>query len=618
MARVTKRATPAPGVPTQAEVAYGTGQRHMPPLPEEMSPESHHVMATGFGQSLSNLKTREQGAINKGLAGALTQGTVNRLTDTEVTVDTAARNLAGHWKTMMGAPDRPEPAWYFGHNRRLTSAANEFGVDPNRAIAGSGSMSPQNDPDSEYRAARSMMDAHTNRRQITATSDIYSGVSETEQKKGVKPRLVMRAGERRQLSTMHPDDMQHVTSTSNRDKITHAGDFDLPGFRSAGTNRRQGFETLRPGGEYNAVDEMKAAKVHLYTSAIREAKPDTPLHHEYEMRFGDQEAARNVRMGRAADKRKGITGSESIRGVPDRVDIYGLMKGGSDPTDPAYKHPVLGTLGHAVPDTWMNALLSGQDITDAPGAPSPAKMAGSQTQATSAGIGTTPEGVSHTFMGKKEAQEAGGKEWTGNAAFGMGSLAAMRQAATYGREAESQTNIPPVMMQEMTWVHGRLRVASSVEENLKNPDVDRGTAMNRIRKLRGGSLAGEKEFRPSTDTGPAPVSKIEPPGMFSRGYDNPLTRGEGITVVPAGEHAAAGAGSGTRKSRRDISATNFNVADSNPLREPKQRYAASTDPENLSKRRAIRGAQAGYKASRADGGAAWHEEKAPRRLSEGF
>ena len=70
--------------------------------------------------------------------------------------------------------------------------------------------------------------------------------------------------------------------------------------------------------------------------------------------------------------------------MTDRVDLYGLCKGGDDPTDPAYHHKILGTRGMAVPDTWMSGLLSGQEMHDLPGAPSPGKMAGSQTATTHA------------------------------------------------------------------------------------------------------------------------------------------------------------------------------------------------------------------------------------------
>ena len=70
----------------------------------------------------------------------------------------------------------------------------------------------------------------------------------------------------------------------------------------------------------------------------------------------------------------------------------------------------------------------------------------------------------------------------------MGSLMAMQHGAEIAREPESQTNIPPVMMQEMTWVHGRLRVAQSVRNMLPRSkgqpsSVAPGTAATRIAKL---------------------------------------------------------------------------------------------------------------------------------------
>ena len=325
------------------------------------------------------------------------------------------------------------------------------------------------------------------------------------------------------MTTLTPDEMQEVTSTANVGNVTHAADFDLPGFRNAGTNRREGWRTLSEPG-YNAVEEMKAAKVHLYTNVIKASEPDTPLHHEYEMRFGDQDAARRVRQGREADRAAGVTGSETLRGVPDRVDLYGLMRGGADPTDPAYHHPILGTRGMAVPDTWMSALLSGQELHDLPGASSPAKSAGSQTATTQAGI------KGSTFMGPSEAVAAGGKPFTPGAAWGMAALAAVQQGAGKAREPESQTNIPPVMLQEMTWTHGRGEVAASVQKMLhEGADIPAGTAGSRIARLTSGTLAGEKEFRPSVAP-PSSVTRIETPGMFSRGYDNPLDT-DAVSVV---------------------------------------------------------------------------------------
>ena len=100
---------------------------------------------------------------------------------------------------------------------------------------------------------------------------------------------------------MHPDDMQAVTSAANAKKVAHAADFNLPGFRKAGTGRKEGFGTLDPTSSYNAVEQMEAAKVHLYTDTTILSVPDSPLHHEYEMRFGDQDTARNVRLAREAD-----------------------------------------------------------------------------------------------------------------------------------------------------------------------------------------------------------------------------------------------------------------------------------------------------------------------------
>ena len=116
---------------------------------------------------------------------------------------------------MADSANRPDPAWYFGHNRRLTQVAEQHGMDPDSVIDASGAMSPQNDPDSEFRAVSAMSDAITKKRQIRAVNDVSTSVSAEQAKKGVKPRVVMQAGERRTISSMTPEDMQAATSTAN-------------------------------------------------------------------------------------------------------------------------------------------------------------------------------------------------------------------------------------------------------------------------------------------------------------------------------------------------------------------------------------------------------------------
>ena len=208
--------------------------------------------------------------------------------------------------------------------------------------------------------------------------------------------------------------------------------------------------------------------------------------------------------------------------MPDRVDLYGLMKGGAD-ADPAYDHPILGTRGMAVPDTWMSRCcrarrcmtcrepLPGQD----------GRLADGHHPRRDQGL---------DVHGSSEAKAAGGKELTGGAAWGMAALAAVQQGAVKAREPESQTNIPPVMLQEMTWTHGRAEVAASVQKMLhEGADIPAGTAGSRIARLTSGTLAGEKEFRPSSAP-PSSVTRIETPGLFSRGYDNPLDT-DAVTVM---------------------------------------------------------------------------------------
>lgn len=499
---------------TQAEEDYGTGARKLPPQLHEMSPASQDAVRGGFTNSMSNWKSREQAMIDNGAKSALGQNTVDRLTDTTVDIPTASKNMAGAWDRMMDAPDKPDSAWYFGHNRRITEVANQHGMDPNKVISASAAMSPQNGPDNEFRAVSAMADAKANGRKVTAVNDV------TDKDGGV----VMKAGSSRKLSSMSPQDMQHVTGASNKKNIKVAEGFDVAGYRSGGTNRKEGVKTLNDP-DYNAVDNMSTAKVKLYDQAIRESKPDTPLHAEYEARFGDQAAARGVRQGREADAAAGKTGPETLRGVPDRVDMYGLMGRGSDnnPSDPMHDHPILGSRGTAVPDTWVSGILSGQQMHDTPESSSPAKLAGSQTKSTSSSA------KGSTFRSPANVPE-GGKKLTGNAAWGMAAVDAIQGAATMAREPESQTNIPPVMMQEMTWTHERSQVAKSTMESASSTKA--GKAAMRAAGLTSGTLAGEKEFRPNNGLhGPLEPNNSAAPGLFHRGSNDPLDT-DTMRVVP--------------------------------------------------------------------------------------
>ena len=556
---------------TQAERDYASGARIDPPQLHEMSQTSADVVRAGFTESMSGWKTREQNMRNeltpKGEVkeSALKQETINRLDDRTVDVPTAGHNMAGAWDRMMDAPDKPDPAWYFGHNRRLGAVASQYGLDSDTVMSASAGMSPQNGPDNEYNAVSSMADAVANKRRVKAKEDVYSVPSKAEKKKGVEPRLVMRAGESRQLSAMAPEDMQVATSKDAADKVTGAKDFALEGFRSAGTNRQGGFRTMTDP-DYNAVAEMETAKVPLYDKAIRMSKPDTPLHDEYEARFTDQTAARKVRLDKEADASANRQGSETIRGTGDRVDLYGLMGKGADAhdADPIHSHPILGKRGIAVPDTWVAGILSGQDMADHPDTASPAKMAGSQTRTTSSNVPGT------TFPGPAAAKAAGGKKLTGNAAWGMAAVEAIQHAATTAREPGSQTNIPPVMMQEMTWTHERAEVAKTTKIAAESGEIPGHMVGNRVAKLTSGGLQGQKEFRPMQGP-PSPSTKIETPGLFGRGAEsNPLDT-DTIRVIPGG------GGSGSTRGRNSAM-DSFHQSASGPA------------PTELAKRSAIHAA----------------------------
>ena len=563
---------------TQAEDDYGSGKRFTPPHMAELSALSQQAVEDGYTAAFSQRRSREQAFRDDPSTGAgLRKETINRLHDDTVTIDDGARNTAKSWDNMM-SDDRVRPSWYFGQNRRIVDVAEDNGANPRKTIAASASMSPQNGPDDEFRAVSAMTDAYMNRRRITATEDVHTTPTEAQTAKGAKPEVVMRAGESRQLTKMDSKSMAAATSAANGDKVSFAKGFDGKGFRYAGTEREKGFRTVHDP-DYNAVKEMDTFKVPWYDDSIASATPDSPEHAEYEARFWDQYEARRVRQGREADVKAGRTGSETLHGVMDRVDTYGLMGSVGDPTDPLRKHKLLGSRGNVVPDTWVNGIQSGQPMRDFEDSPVPAKQAGSTSRNTKAPIGP------NTFAKPKEAAERGGKKLSGDALLGIGMTEAVHRATDIAREPLSQTEIPAMMMQEGPWVSDRLRVADSIDE-LRKAGVGGGSLAKRAGDLRSGGLEGLKEFRPTTtvrrNAEGGSVERVDTPGSFHRGANDPLDT-DSMRVVP-------GAGSSPSPSVRGL----------NPAMEAFHARASAEGPgggaapagaSDLGKRRAIKAAR---------------------------
>lgn len=558
-----KKAAPK-AEPSQAEVDYSTGARKNVPLYHELSPSTQQVVADSYRKTMSNWRSQAEEDVRKGLKDTekWRPGTVEALSDTDVGIEEAGRNLAGYWNRMMDAegerPGSQVPGWYFGGRRILRGIANRSGMNEGRVIDSSAAMSPNNSPTAEWRAVGAMSDAVSNRRMIQ------------------HPALG-----RRRMTSLTPDEMQFVTSKEQEKKTKAAKGFDIAGFRSGGVSRRQGWKTLLGSGGYNAVEDSEAAKIDVYAQSYKEAIPDSPLHDEYLSRFYDQMQARRVRQAREEDARLGRTGSETIRGVPDRVDVYGLMKGTDDPDDPAYNHPILGEQGLAVPDTWMNAILSGQPIEDQPGgASSPAKAVGSTTSRTQ----SSPSGGT-AVTGKTEAEKLGGKPFSATAAHGVASIRAMQVGAKMAREPESQTNIPPMMAQEMPWKFVRNMVADSHEQAA----AMRGERPNaaRLAVLRGGGLAEESQvqFPSNVVRSSESFSLDNTPGAFFRGWDHPLdTDSVTVTNIPSPSSSSANLG------RRTMPYGGANVG--------------ASDSQKIA---AIRNAQKAYRERRADGSSAWSD-----------
>jgi hypothetical protein len=493
-AAAKKAAAPKPP-PTQAEIDYGTGARTLPPLLHEMSPTSQQVVSDAYKKTMSNMQTHiKKKAKTSAEARKLKPSQVAALQDTTVGISEAGANIAAQWENVMqSSSERPGsqvPAWYFGGRRRLGGVADTYPLDVDDVIDASAAMSPRNSPNNEHRAASAMADAVANRRMVTHPE--YG---------------------KRRLSSMSLEEFNAVVPASEKNVVSSAPDFAFDDIRLGGVKKEEGWRTLTDP-DYNAVEQSESTKVPYYAHAYRLSVPDSPLHREYIDRFYDQEQARRVRKARENDV---ATGASTIRGVPDRVDLDGLKYVGSKHS---FDHEILGTQGISVPDSWMNAIASGQQLLDTEvGDSSPAKAAMTLTSTNS----SSPSGS--TFMSPEAVNSAGGKSFTDIAAHGVATMAAVQEAAKMAREEESETNIPPIMMQEMPWKHVRHAVADSHDEIARELGKKPNTARTNV--LRSGGLEEESELRPAN---PEAARVSIAPGSFFRGFEDPINS-DSVTVL---------------------------------------------------------------------------------------
>jgi hypothetical protein len=118
-------------------------------------------------------------------------------------------------------------------------------------------------------------------------------------------------------------------------------------------------------------------------------------------------------------------------------------------------------------------------------------------------------------------------------------------------------------------------------DNAANTKGNAGTAGSRIARLTSGTLAGEKEFRGSTAE--PSVSRIETPGMFSRGYNNPLDT-DSVRMIPKATERTSPHVATPETAHADLA--DFHAR------------AAAVAPDEFSKRRAILRAQVSYDQQR--------------------
>lgn len=188
---------------------------------------------------------------------------INRITDSLLHPD---RELA-----MPGESTIPGADWYPRvHAARLRGISNETGVEHETVATSSGVMSPQNSPENERAAARSLADAQGR----NAVLGITPAVKEvTEASMGVNKKT----GQRKptpvsDLPTgnvpfreMSPEQVRDVTSKAVRDAGVLGTTMNLSGVARAGTNKVNGVRGIRGENVNELAPPNSAPKVATYT-----------------------------------------------------------------------------------------------------------------------------------------------------------------------------------------------------------------------------------------------------------------------------------------------------------------------------------------------------------------
>ena len=409
-------------------------------------------------------------------------------------------------------PALPEgTAWYFGHHADIAAAAREHGIDKRKAIVATTSMSPNNNPESEKKAGRAMLDmvGHQDKHTVLMTPELHARANQKIAGRDLKGTAMPKSwiGQHVSLADMDSKHIAGVASVAaemreeHKQPIQSTANFeDVGAARQAGAAHRA-IEHLRgQRSEDETIDPHSAPKVWSYKQSTLESVPGSDQHFEYIARAQDYQRGGQRGLAEGGRIPKGMheeTLAERVERMAQRVRLHEQAAKG-DPLARSIGHLGLGALGlrrhptgqvslpdyrplrrsqegtlspdtDTAEDTWMHAITTRQD-------PRSVKTeGGSARSATSIAktVATDPDLASEKRMTKssptseaKVSQDARIKNAALNHA--MNNFATRTAAKIIGKG-----RLPARFVQEVPWTEQRIRAEKAPEFKKKQATEDR-------------------------------------------------------------------------------------------------------------------------------------------------
>lgn len=402
---------------------------------DDLSPKSRQVVAQNVRDSgrqrdaldlnISRLKAASQRADvkpatvtkNKRLAGNL-ETLRPQIQNVNITPTSAARareNLFTDAESRMSGEGRQYPrgyGWYFEHHGAIAGAAQQHGFDTQRAIAASGTMSPQNSPENERAALTELMKIHASNPTVNVTSQ------------GAKFLGLKRGTSQVNAHDLNDEQIGKLGAAKYRQHIQVNGGVDQVQLSRGGAHgqiaKASGVLRGQAAGEavpalHDIANPRTSAKIHSYLTNISGSVPGSGVHDEYMARYQDR---RNPTQG--------------------RLDLHGLKNSTAG---------VLNPKGPTAEDTWMNSFSTGQSVK-ATGRASLAKTIGSMKDML--GVGRRA-----SINGKQVSVDADPS--TSNEALRHAYNNHATHLAAQHLSKSMETKMPAVAAQEVPWVEGRIQ-----------------------------------------------------------------------------------------------------------------------------------------------------------------